>query len=287
LFRGSQNFIALEGSSAGTTVVERLMISQDGSPLDDANSFASQAAENSAAFGVQGVDSARQLAELAPTNAELQLQDDFADGQLNPRIWTTLGDVVLKDGQVQLGLPNDEQHIDTWRARPYLLTKERFDPADGTLTILGKATFAENFLHGYGGSFAVMTRADQAHGGGPGWENSILRRGVRCNFWPAAYGFDHSLEIHEKPAPNTISLLSAEGFPIAPNVRSYLFRIVDDGRSATLTFLDASDPAIRKTVSHRTTSAMSSSGHIGFESCWGSPVQLDDVRIFRNHNSER
>jgi hypothetical protein len=287
LFRGTQNFIALEGSSTGTSVVERLMISQDGSPLDDANMFASETAGTSAAQGFHDVDSAQQLDELAPTNAELLLQDDFDGGELNHKIWTTLGDVVLKDGQVQLGLPNDEQHIDTWRARPYLLTKDRFDPADNTLTILGKATFAENFLYGYGGSFAVMTRADQAHGGGPGWENSILRRGVRFNFWPAAYGFDHSLEIHEKPSPNTISLLVAEAFPIAPSSRSYHFRIVDDGRSATLTFLDASDPAIRKSVSYPTSSAMSSSGHIGFESCWGSPVQLDSIRIFRANDASR
>ena len=209
------------------------------------------------------------------------MQDDFDDGQLNSRIWTTLGDVVIRDGQVQLGLPNDEQHIDTWRARPYLLTKEQFDPADGRLIVLGKVTFAKNFLHGYGGSFAVMTRAANAHGGGPGWENSILRRGIRSNFWPAAYGSDHSLEIHEKPDANTIHLSTAEGFQISPNSRCYFFQVVDDGRSATLTFVDAANPAIRKTVTHATTSRTLSDGYIGFESCWGSPVLLDSVRIFR------
>lgn len=287
LFRGNQNFIALEGSSAGTTVVERLMILQDSSPIDGGSSLAAQTASTSAEPGSLEDDSTKQLDELAPNDAELVLKDDFDNGELNSSIWTTLGEVVLRRGQVQLGLPNDEQHIDTWKARPYLLTKKRFDPADGTITILGKATFAENFLNGYGGSFAVMTRADNALGGGPTWENSILRRGVRSNFWPAAYGFDHSLEIHEKPTPNTISLLSAKGFSIKPNSCSYLFQIVDDGHSASLTFLDASDPAIRATASHPTSDAMKFGGHIGFESCWGSPVRLDDVRIYRANGASR
>jgi hypothetical protein len=148
------------------------------------------------------------------------------------------------------------------------------------LTILGKATYAENYLQGYGGSFAVMTRANDERGEGPGWENSILRRGLRANFWPAAFGFDHSLEIHEKPTANTISLLAAEALQINPESRSYLFRVVDDGRSVTLTILDASNPEIRKTISHPTTPQDLTSGYVGFESCWGSPVSLDNVRIY-------
>jgi hypothetical protein len=224
---------------------------------------------------------AEQLDELAPAGAELIIRDTFDDDRLDERVWKVLGDVSLEQGEVQLGLPNDEQHIDTWKARPYLLTREQFDPSAGTLTILGRVTFSENFLHGYGGSFAVMTRAEDVHGGGPAWENSILRRGVRSNFWPAAYGFDHSLEIHEKPAPNTISLLTAEGFPIAPSSRSYLFRIVDDGGAARLTFVDANDPHTRKSISHATSSSALRAGYVGFESCWGSPLRLDDVRIYR------
>ncbi len=281
LFRGNQNFIALEGTSSGTTVVERLSISQEISPLDNDKLVGSQMIGRSPEHGVSEADSAKQLDALTPADAELVLRDSFDHGKLNSKVWTTLGDVVMLDGQVQLGLPNEERHIDTWKARPYLLTRERFQPAARPLTILGKVTFAENYLHGYGGSFAVMTRSDNVHGGGPGWENSILRRGVRFNFWPAAYGFDHSLEIHEKPSPNTISLLVAEGFPIAPNSRSYFFQIFDDGRSATLTYLDSQDPTLRKTISHPTSSASSMGGHIGFESCWGSPVTLDDIRIFR------
>ena len=286
LFRGNKNFISLEGSSNGAMIVERLTISQEDAPSDEASGLAVGSPVDSTMSDSPDADENKQLELLAPKDdATLVLKDDFNDGKLNSELWNTLGDVVLKNGQVQLGRPNDDQHIDTWHARPYLLTKEKFDPADGTLTILGKATFASNFLHGYGGSFAVMTRADDTHGGGPAWENSILCRGVRSNFWPAAYGFDHSLEIHEKPSPNTISLLVAKGFSIAPSSRSYLFRIVDDGSLAELTFLDPSNPTICKTVSHPTSPAMNFGGYIGFESCWGSPVQLDDISIFRGNDT--
>jgi hypothetical protein len=279
LFRGNQNFVALEGPSSGAVVVERLVISQDVLHTDELRTLAAATVHVSTPEEVSDEELASQLDRLAPAGAELILHDTFDGAELNPDLWKTLGEVVVVRGQVQLGLPNEEQHIDTWNARPYLLTKRKYDSGDGPLTILGKVTFAENFLHGYGGSFAVMTRADDEHSSGPGWENSILRRGVRSNFWPAAYGFDHSLEIHEKPAPNTISLLVAEGFPIAPSSRSYLFRIVDDGDSATLTFLDAHHLPTRKTVSHTTGSEVGWSGHVGFES-W-----LDDVRIYRGGTS--
>ncbi|MGD9631846.1 MAG: FecR domain-containing protein [Pirellulales bacterium] len=280
LFRGNQNFVALEGPSLGTATVERLVVTQDG--LQGRNStLAFSAFDKSQSVSGAPEELAQQLDELIPADAQLVVRDSFDADEVDAKVWKTLGDVAVDDGEVQLGVPNNEQHIDTWKARPYLLTRQEFDPADGALTIVGKVTFSENFLHGYGGSFAVMTRADDTHGGGPAWENSILRRGVRSNFWPAAYGFDHSLEIHEKPEPNTISLLVAEAFPIAPSSRSYLFRIVDDGSAATLTFLDARDPETRKTVSHATSAAMLRSGHIGFESCWGSPLRLDEVRIYR------
>jgi len=287
LFRGNQNFVALEGPSSGTTVIERLMISQDSPPLDDGNSSNSQLTDVSPKPGSRDDNWTKQLAELAPSDAELVLKDDFDGDELKSANWTTLGEVALKNCHVQLGMPNDEQHIDTWKERPYLITKEQFDVTKQTLTIVGKATFAENYLNGYGGSFAVMTRAEDAYGGGSAWESSILRRGVRANFWPAAYGFDHSLEIQEKPELNSVSLLLAEGFPIAPNSRSYLFQIIEDGRSSTLTFIDAGNPSIRKTVSHPTTSSKWPAGHIAFEGCWGSPVLLDNVRIYRSKASEQ
>jgi hypothetical protein len=287
LFRGNRNFIALEGPAAGSMVVERLVISQEATSIDNAVPLATKSDDKPATSGQPPADFAEQLARLSPHNATLLLQDDFGQAQLDLELWTTLGDVVVRDGQVQLGLPNNEQHIDTWRARPYLLTKAPIDPADGGLIIVGKATFADNFLQGYGGSFAVMTRAEAEHGTGTGWESSILRRGIRANFWPAAYGFDHSLEIHEKPGPDAIRLLAAEGFRISPQSRTYLFCIVDDGRSATLTVVDATNPTIQKTVSHETSPQMSSRGRIAFESCWGSPVLLDCIRIFQSNGGQQ
>ena len=168
-------------------------------------------------------------------------------------------------------------------SRPYLLTRESYSTADGTLTILGTIEFETNFLNEYGGSFAVMTRADNQHGSGPGWEYSILRYGVRSNFWPAAWGQQHSLEIHEKPSPSSLSLLVAEGLEINPEAREYFFKIVDDGERVTLTIQDAHDAAISKTVSVPTNPALRS-GFIGFEGCWGCPVWLDNVRIYRTRH---
>jgi hypothetical protein len=281
LFRGNQNFVALEGPSTGAVLVERLMIAQDVAPSSNDQMLALATTSKSSDAESSHRAVSKRLDQLAPANAELIARDTFDGATLDSGAWRILGDVVLDNGALQLGLPNQDGHIDTWKARPYLLSREQFNPADGALTVLGQVKFAENFLHGYGGSFAVMTRADDTHGGGPAWENSILRRGVRSNFWPAAYGFDHSLEIHEKPEPNTISLLVAQGFPIVPTSRTYLFKIVDDGHAAELTFIDAADPEIRKTVSHITSSSMLRSGHVAFEGCWGSPMRLDEVRIYR------
>jgi hypothetical protein len=263
-------------------LVERLMIAQEVAPSCNDQMLALSTTRKSPDAASSDRAVSEQLDQLAPASAELIARDTFEGAMIDTDTWRTLGEVILDNGALQLGLPNKDGHIDTWKARPYLLSRDRFNPADGALTILGQVTFAENFLHGYGGSFAVMTRAEDIHGGGPAWENSILRRGVRSNFWPAAYGFDHSLEIHEKPEPNTISLLVAQGFPIVPSSRTYLFKIIDDGHAAELTFIDAADPEIRKTVSHSTSSLMLRSGHVAFEGCWGSPMRLEEVRIYRN-----
>jgi hypothetical protein len=285
LFRDNRNVVAFEGSDSATAIVERLHIAQDTSPNADRDELASSRSIPSKEQSAGEYEALRQLDALAPETDTLVLKDDFDGNELNSEIWSSLGDVVLRDGQIQLGVPNAEQHIDTWRARPYLLTTQQFEPAARRLTILGKATFAENFLQGYGGSFAVMTRANDERGEGPGWENSILRRGLRSNFWPAAFGFDHSLEIHEKPTANTISLLAADALQISPESRSYLFRVVDDGHSVTLTIVDASNPKMRKTISHSTLPRDLTSGYVGFESCWGSPVLLDDVRVYEGQRN--
>lgn len=277
LFRGEQSFVGLEGSTSSGAVVERLSITQQLIPQQPQRDGST--AERADPVAAEVVD--RLLAEWAPRNASLLLADDFDGPEIDPAKWTTLGETTLVRGAVRLGAPNAQQHIDTWKARPYLLTREPLDPENGALTILGLATFSENFLHGYGGSFAVMTRAEGEHGGGPAWENSILSRGIRANFWPSAVGFDHSLEIHEKPSKNTITLLAARGFVISPISRAYCFKVVDDGRSARLTFADAADPRLRQSIEARTPTQMTSTGHVGFESCWGSPVLLDNVRIYQ------
>jgi FecR protein len=282
LFRGNHNFVALEGSAKSTVIVERVKIVQDDLATIQDDQFAETSLPLPSEPVAEGAAKSAQLEKLLPANAVRVVDDDFDGGELNSAVWQVLGDVVVENGQVQLGLANAGNHIDTWKRRPYLLTKRQFDPRDGALTIIGKVTFAGNFLNGFGGSFAVMTRADDSHGNGPGWENSILQRGVRSNFWPAALGFDHSLEIFEKPNPNTISQLAADGFQIDPRSRSYYFRVMDDGRTASLTFIDAKNADVHKTISHRTGVAMPFVGHIGFESCWGSPVLLDNVRILRS-----
>jgi hypothetical protein len=126
-----------------------------------------------------------------------------------------------------------------------------------------------------------MTRADNARGNGRGWEYSILQRGIRENFWPAAFGEQHSLEIHEKPSATSLSLLVSEGLEINPEAREYLFKVTDDADDVTLTIQDTHDPSIKKTVSVHTSSALKD-GFIAFESCWGCPVWLDNVRIYKS-----
>ncbi|QEG36554.1 FecR domain-containing protein [Bythopirellula goksoeyrii] len=282
LFRGMANYIALEGSSTGTTLIEHVEISQDRStsPLTSYADFSSLILDG----GEQRRLELQLLAELAPADATLVLRDDFASRDLDMNSWSSLGDVVVSSGGLQIGLPNAASHIDTWKPRPYLLTRKPLDPTAGTLTILGKITFSENFLAGYGASFAVMTRADNQLGRGPGWENSVLRRGVRANFWPAAWDTEHGLEIHEKPDVNTIRLLATQGFPVDPQTRSYLFRVIDDGDSIIMTVYDPSRTDTSETIASLASSSLRE-GFIGFESSWGSPVMLDDVRVYQSPRS--
>jgi len=284
LFRGKSSFVALEGSMLGTTLIERVEISQDRSTTSLASyaDFSSLLLDDHEQQEIEQ----QQLAALVPSDAVLVLHDDFSDGELDTQKWMSLGEVVMRDGVAQLGMPNTDAHIDTWRARPYLLTREPLDPNAGTLTIIGKISFTDNFLAGYGATFAVMTRADDQRGSGPGWENSVLRRGIRANFWPAAWDTEHSLEIHEKPAANTVTLLATQGVQVDPKARLYLFRVVDYGEFVTLTIVDPRKPEAVMTISSPTTSALKQ-GFVGFESCWGSPVTLDDVQIYQSKRPTR
>ena len=77
---------------------------------------------------------------MAPADANLIIQDDFERNTLDENIWTTLDEVSVIDGRVRLGKPNAQEHINTLMSRPYLLTREPYAPAEGTLTILGTAT---------------------------------------------------------------------------------------------------------------------------------------------------
>jgi hypothetical protein len=278
LFRGTQNYVVFEGAG-GTVAVDRIQIFQD-----SASKAIAQTAPNTGGAAHDSPETTRliaeQLASMAPADARLVVSDDFDGPALDEGVWTTLDDVSLINGRIRLGQPNGRKHINTFTKRPYLLTRERFSPADGALTIIGTAEFDKNFLNEYGGSFAVMTRADDSRGNGPGWEYSILQRGIRENFWPAAWGQQHSLEIHEKPSPTSLSLLVSDGLEINPERREYFFKVTDDGDRVTLTIQDTQNAAIKKTVAART-SLVLKGGLIGFESCWGCPVWLDNVRIYK------
>jgi FecR protein len=279
LFRGKENFVVFEGPASGTVAIDRIQLYQDVAAKAIAQSDSSEAVVPAGDLARKELI-AKQLAALAPADASLVLSDDFDGKTIDANLWTTVDDVALIDGRVRLGAANAQEHINTFTSRPYLLTREQYAPADGALTIVGTAEFDTNFLNEYGGSFAVMTRADDQRGSGPGWEYSILQRGVRSNFWPAAWGQQHSLEIHEKPSPSSLSLLVAEGLEINPEAREYFFKIVDDGDRVALTIQDTRDATIKKTVSVKTNPVLRS-GYIAFEGCWGCPVWLDNVRIYR------
>jgi hypothetical protein len=286
LFRGIQSFIALEGFAGGAATVSNVRITQDRSrfghdePVVDGNETDTLPARAHSAAVEQVFEK-----EL-PADAVLRIADSFDADDLDAGHWMTLGDTIVKDGALHLGVANPEQHIDTWRQRPYLLTREMFDPAESPVTIVGRASFAPNFLHGYGGSFAVLTRAEADYGTGPGWEKSALRRGVRANFWPAALGQNRSLELFEMLSPEPLNLLATADFPIDPHSRSYFFCIHDDGATAKLTLVDVEDRSLRKTLTHATQSPLLRGGHIAFEGCWGAPVQLDNVRIYESSRRE-
>ena len=280
LFRGYKNYVALEGWDAGVTIVDRVRVFQEAPAGSLASHFPSlrESADNVAVRDTG--NESNPLYELVPVSAELVVNDDFDHDEINPKFWTTLGDVVPDQGGVSLGEPSAAGHIDTFHPRPYLLTRRQFTPADGKVYVVGRMEFEENFLQGYGGSFAVMTRCDDEYGDGPEWAVSALSTGVRSNFWPAATHQDHLLEIHVKPTRNTLLFLSGASLEIKPDSRAYNFCLTDDGQTVALTIQDIAHPTIRQTLKQPTKSQLLQSGHIAFESSWGSRVLLDDVRIY-------
>jgi hypothetical protein len=280
LFRGYKNHIALEGWDAGVTIVDRVRVFQESPAGNLASHFPSlsnKPTDNLAANSAE--EQSSPLSDLIPTNAVLVVKDNFEREDIDPRFWTSLGDVTQGQGTISLGKPAVSDHIDTFHPRPYLLTRRQFTPAEGKLYVLGKIEFDENFLRGYGGSFAVMTRSDDEYGSGPEWAVSALSTGVRSNFWPASTRQDHLLEIHEKPSKDTLLFLAGASLEIDPESRAYDFCIEDDGQTVALTIQDRHDSQIRQTL-RQPTGSLLRSGFIGFESCWGSRVLLDDVRIY-------
>jgi hypothetical protein len=286
LFRGYKNYVALEGWDAGVTIVDRVQVFQEAPTHSLASHFPSLQ-ESGDNVAVRDTDNeSNPLNELVPVSAELVVNDDFDHEEINPEFWTILGDVVSDQGGVSLGEPSAAGHIDTFHPRPYLLTRRQFTPADGKVFVIGTVEFEENFLQGYGGSFAVMTRCDDEYGDGPEWAVSALSTGVRSNFWPAATHQDHLLEIHEKPTHDSLLFLAGTSFEIKPESRAYNFCLTDDGQTVALTIQDITHPTIRQTLKQPTKSQLLRSGRIAFESCWGSRVLLDDVRIYvESHNA--
>ena len=280
LFQGYENHIALEGWNRGTVIVDKMQVYQE--PTDDRLADHSRrfafASEGRSLQRTRGI--VNPLHAQVPANATLVVEDQFEEPTLNARHWSVLGDVDIVDGKVSLGPSRADNHIDTFHPRPYLLTRSKFVPADARLYVLGEIEFDDNFLQGYGGSFAIMSRCENRYADGPEWAVSALSTGIRCNLWPSAPQADHNLEIHEKPSPAKLTFLKGSTLGINPRSRSYYFLMEDSGNEATITFQDATDPAIVGVVSHETSADAPQGGQIGFESTWGSRVLLDNVRVY-------
>ena len=287
LFQGYMNHIALEGWKNGLVIINNVQIHQ--STSDD------QRPDRHVRFDVPDASTApvgqtsvvNELAKRVPSKAKLVIKDDFNTPQLNEDLWSVLGDVNLSGGAISLGEPNNPDHIDTFHPRPYLLSRKEFAPADAAVFVLGRIEFDDNYLNGYGGSFAVMSRCAGQYGDGPEWAVSALSTGIRCNLWPAAPRADHNLEIHEKANSNSLRFLKGSNLKIDRPSRGYFFLLEDSGDRASITFQNASDLSICKTIQCETTVAAPRTGFIGFESCWGSKVLLDDIHIFVDSSMSR
>ena len=281
LFQGYKNHIAIEGWKGGKVIVENVQIHQSKNedlPARRSTRFDERVATRREA---EQESRANELSKRIPSDAKLVVEDDFDAPQLNQNLWSVLGDVHVSEGAVSLGNERDPDHIDTFHPRPYLLSRKAFAPEEGTLFVLGRIEFDENYLNGYGGSFAVMSRCTDRYGEGPEWAVSALSQGIRCNLWPAATRADHNIEIHEKTGPNSLTFLRGSGLKVDRTSRCYFFLMEDSGGRANVTFQNIADPAISQTIACDTSDAAPRSGLIGFESCWGSRVMLDDIQVFQ------
>lgn len=280
LFQGYENHIALEGWDRGSVIVEKLRVYQQPSRDNLADHFARFAFASDSEDEAASAAATNPLRTRISNRARLVLADDFEDPRLNDDSWSVLGEATVAEGNASLGRSRVDDHIDTFHPRPYLLTRKSFTPVNEKVFVLGKIEFDDNYLQGYGGSFAIMSRCSDRYGVGPEWAVSALSTGIRCNLWPAAPQADHNLEIHEKSTAEAITFLKGGSLDINPRSRSYYFLMEDSGNDASITFQDTVDPTINGSIRHETSPDAPRSGFIGFESTWGSRVLLDDVQIY-------
>lgn len=280
LFQGYENHIALEGWNRGTVIVDKLYVYQDHSGQRATDHFARFATASGRHPASEPDVSMNPLRVRVPHHARLVVEDRFEDDNLDAGVWSVLGDVELAEGSVSLGASRVGEHIDTFHPRPYLLSRRSFDPAKGKLYVMGKIEFNDNYLQGYGGSFAIMSRCEGRYGEGPEWAISALSSGIRCNLWPGASQADHNIEIHEKVTSTSLTFLKGSSLAINPRSHAYYFLVEDSGREAVVTFQDVDNASVVGTIRSETGIDAPRSGLIGFESTWGSRVLLDDVQIY-------
>lgn len=287
LFRGKDNYVAIEGPRDGAARIERLRAYQK-DPVTQARGSALANASRPHTDRI-GSDSrsdseGHNLTSLFPKQARRVISEGF-DGELDESRWEVLGAVDVTRGSAWLGEQITDATIDTWKVRPYLITRESFSPHEKPIVVVGRFEFAKNYLSGFGGSFATMTRAGSTHRGGDGWEQSLLSCGVRANFWPSGLELDRSLELHAVASDGPVQLLLNKSYQIAPESRVYDFRFVDSGTTAELTLIDTNAPERRSELIQQSdlSSGLQSikSGRIAFEASWGSPIRLDEVHIFQ------
>lgn len=209
---------------------------------------------------------------------DLVLSDDFGDEALDPGIWSTLGRVVPDAGYVQLGkeLGGQLDQDDV----PYLITKQQFDPAAGTIVVMGSVSFSER-LHSYSGSVSVFTRAESQRGSFPREGYAYLATGLRCTFWPVADRPGQTMRVLVRPFPagENVGILGEE-FPLSRASSDWGFRFVDDGVKVSFTVQSLGGPSIERTVSCRSL-FRGKANCIAFEGDPNSSVRLTDVRIYQ------
>lgn len=288
LFRGVANHVAIEGSSDGAVQVQNVQVYQQSMPPSgrsgEPDDLAALAGVPSGPSGL-GVD----VESLFPKDSELVIAENFDTNRLDSARWETLGKVYLETGRVRLGDFSDGSPIDTWCPRPHLVSRDAFSPAKGPVTVVGTIEFSENYLDGFGGSFAVVTRSTPAYRGGEGWERSLLSRGIRSNFWPSGLEIGRSLEIHSIAPAGPVPLLANASFDVTPHSRTYHFRTIDNGKEVRMTLIDANNPRRSAEVAFEIgqTAGKPHKHRIAFESTCGSPITLQEVHIFQSATSDK